>query len=488
MKKPRLWLLLFIVCLGSLLQAQDIYLSGLNEMTYIYRTAPDSLNSYFRDAFSFALGYKDFTMGAKFLAELPKYSTEQSQLQGELDPNRLTDKWTERYIEYAKDDLFIHAGTISESFGSGMIFRAWEDLEFDQDTRIDGFLVKFDRKLKLKALYAALPNNNQPTKTDLVYGADASLPIWFIKNIQLGASALTLRTLTPLNTYNQQDVFGGRVSASYEKWDAGAEYAVTSLHKNGAGNREGKGINAFTNFYLKPGFLASMSLGAVYKYYDNFEYRLQDLKTANYHNETLADNLVSGTDEEGIQGIVAITPVEGITFNANYAEGWNASYTKRMNDIYTNLEWQLGDKTLLAEYGHTEKLDKETDHWQKDLKPAINFSMPLGNKSLTTKFEYQYIQKVNHDESEWHYEPMLQVDLGLGKLSISTQAESFWKDGSDLTGGRYWANVEAKYGLFEHTDVTLFVGKQAGGKVCRNGICRYVAPFQGVKLEAVTRF
>jgi hypothetical protein len=49
-------------------------------------------------------------------------------------------------------------------------------------------------------------------------------------------------------------------------------------------------------------------------------------------------------------------------------------------------------------------------------------------------------------------------------------------------------SVQVKYPLFSETDILLLVGKEAGGKVCRNGICRYVAPFSGIKLEMTTRF
>jgi len=478
--------LMLLILIGSLTATEELYLNGLNETTYIYRTAQDSLNSYFRDAFSFSMGYKDFTLGIKFLAELPKYSTDQNQLMGELDSNRLGVRWNERYLEYSKDDLLLHGGTISESFGSGMIFRGWEDIEFDQDTRLDGFIAKYDKTIKLKALYGALPNRNQPTKLDLVYGADAELPL--LENIALGASALTLRTLNALNQYNQQDVFGGRINWNFDAWDGSIEYAQTSLFNNSGASHEGTGINGYTNLYMKPSFLKSFSIGAGYKYYDQFQYRTQDLKTYNYHNETLADNLPTGTDEEGIQGNVSLSPVEGLDYNANYAEAWNSAFTKRMNDMYNSLEWQLGKSTLLLEYGHTEKLDKVTDHWQKDLKPAVSYSLPLGTYSLTTKAEYEYIEKVNQDDKAWHYEPMLQIDLGMGKLSVSVASESQWKYSEDVMGSRYWANCEIKYAAFEHTDITVFAGKEAGGKVCRNGICRYVAPFQGVKLEAITRF
>jgi hypothetical protein len=476
-------ILLLVFCLSA---ANDLRLNGLNETTYIYRTAKDSLNSYFRDAFSFSLGYGDFIAGVKFLAELPKYSTDQTQLMDELTPSKLSLAWTERFIEFERDRLLLHGGTISESFGSGMVFRSWQDLEFDTDTRLDGLLVKYSGTLKLKALYGALPNRNQPDKYDLVYGADAEYPL--ASYITMGASALTLRTLTAFSTYNQQDVFGGRLGLATENMDGGVEYAVTSLMKNSGANHEGKAVNAYTNFYLKPAFLKSLTLGAGYKFYDNFQYRTQDLKTNNYHNETLADNQTTGADEEGLQGSFAAGLTENLAWNVSYAEAWNSAFSKRMNDFYTDLEWQLGTKSVLLEFSHTEKLDKTTDHWQQDLKPSASISMPLNKYSLTVKGEYQYIEKTTHDITGWHYEPLLQVDLGMGKVSVSASAESNWKYAEDITKGRYWANCEVKYALFEHTDLTLFGGREAGGKVCRNGVCRYVAPFQGIKAEIMTRF
>jgi len=495
-----LGLIALLTC--SLFAVDDLYLSGFNEVTYIYRTAQDSLNSYFRDAFSFSLNYKDFTIGTKFLAELPKYSNEQSQLLPELNANKLSTKWTERYLEFEKDNLILHGGTISESFSSGMVFRAWEDTEFDQDTRMDGFLVKYNKELKLKALYGALPNRNQPAKYDLVYGADTEYQIF--KGIDLGASLLTMRTLTLLNTYNQQDVYGGRLNWSLEAIDGSLEYATTSMMKNGTANYKGKGISAFTNVYLKPSFVNSITLGAGYKYYDKFNYRTQDLRTNTYHNETLADSQSTGDDEEGLQGIATIVFNDNVTGYINYAEAWNYNKSKQMNDFYASIESLLGSSTLLAEYGHIEKLDDNLSNWQKNIIPAIGIGIPLTNSSVNFKAECEYIEKVVFYEKTWHYEPKLQTDFSIGKMGLSLGMQTVWSEVIDENNGikvtflnqnlgyipayPYWVNCEVKYPLFAHTDITLFAGREAGGKVCRNGVCRFVAPFQGIKLEAVTRF
>ena len=43
---------------------------------------------------------------------------------------------------------------MEETFGSGMIFRSYENVELDEDYRVTGFKFGYDRGLRLKALYS----------------------------------------------------------------------------------------------------------------------------------------------------------------------------------------------------------------------------------------------------------------------------------------------------------------------------------------------
>jgi hypothetical protein len=102
--------------------------------------------------------------------------------------------------------------------------------------------------------------------------------------------------------------------------------------------------------------------------------------------------------------------------------------------------------------------------------------------------EYKVVSKQKHELESKHFEPKVQADFSLGKLSLSLGAQSQWEEIGEFMDSRYWASMEAKYPIFSHSDITVFAGKEAGGKVCRNGVCRYVAPFQGLKVELNTRF
>ncbi|PKN79914.1 MAG: hypothetical protein CVU48_03825 [Candidatus Cloacimonetes bacterium HGW-Cloacimonetes-1] len=476
-----LCILVIILAIGTLSAQNTLQINGLNEASFTYRTAEDSLNAYFRDAFAWSMNYRDFSFGMKFVAELPKYSTNQSELLGDLVSNKLDMDWKELFVSYSKDSFKVHAGTIMETFGVGMNFRSWEDLEFDKDNRIDGFLTSYDNKLKLKALYGAIANIDNPAIYDLAYGADAQYPLF--DALSLGATALTYRTYTPFNTYNQQDVFGGRGLISYGNFDAAVEYSQTELYKNNGISRDGTAIYANANLYLHP-----FQFGAAYKNYQDFFFRLQDLPAVNYHNETLADNQASGIDEEGAQGWITWNMNENWSLTGNYAEAWDSEFGKRMNDIYTALEWEDGYKLLGLEYSHVEKVDTDLDQWQAEMTPGLHGGTMLWGKMITTKAEYKYVEKRKHEITSSHYEPKLQADFSIGDVALSLGVQSHWTEVSELMDALYWTNVEAKYSLFEHTDLLVFAGKDAGGKVCRNGTCRYVAPFKGVKVELSTRF
>ena len=475
-------LLLAIAALGA---QNTLSLNGLNEAQYVYRTAQDSLNSYFRDSFGFNLGYKGFSFGMKFIAELPKYTISQSELLDELASERLSLGWKELYASYAKDAYLIHAGTIEETFGSGIVFRSYRDLELDEDYRVTGFKFAYDDKLRIKALYSGFPSPAAVGKYDLAYGADAEYPV--LEPLTLGASALALQTLIG-SSYKKDDIFAGRAKLRKGVLEINAEYAARDKNKS-----SDNGTAVYANALVA---LDAVQFGGAYKNYDDFAYydHLQDLPLANYHNETLADSQPSGLDEEGFQGWATFGFLEDFSLNLDYAEAWDSNKDLKMNDAHAGLDWAKNDLTATISYNHVEKVDDGTSHWQKETYPSFNLGFPAWGKNVALSGEFKTVEKtvldtdLNQYQDISHYEPKLQAEMALGKLGLSLGAQSWWKDLSNFADSRYWANLEATYPVLAGTDLIFFAGSEAGGKVCRNGVCRYVAPFSGLRLELNTRF
>lgn len=476
-------LLLLLLVSITLLSAQNVlFVNGSNEAKFIYRTVEDSLHTYFNDTFGFNLAYRNFGFGMKFIAELPKYSTEQTELLDELDSNRLELGWQELYASYEKDAWKIYTGITEESFGNGIVFRSYKDLEFDIDNRLESFLFSYNDAFKLKAIYGAIENPAINGKYDLAYGADVQSPNF--QGISLGASAMAFRNLLTTNIYNQRTVFAGRFNYATEYIDLQAEAAVSKLyHQPGIDTKNGKAIYVNGSYYFGP-----VTLGGAYKQYDKFQYRLNDLPTANYHNETLSDASATGEDEIGWQVFGTVSFTDGLDFTADYAEAFNSDKIKKMNDAFFALEYSGNSFSLLTSYSHIEKVDESSNSWQQDLIPALQTNFTWLKIPVQIQAEYKKVSKQRQEVESEHFEPKLQTDFTFKKLSLSLCAQSNWEEISAIFDSRYWASAQIKFPLFEHSDIILFGGKEAGGKVCRNGICRYVAPFEGLRVELNTRF
>jgi hypothetical protein len=71
-------------------------------------------------------------------------------------------------------------------------------------------------------------------------------------------------------------------------------------------------------------------------------------------------------------------------------------------------------------------------------------------------------------------------------LSLVTEAQM--EDLSSISDADFWLGATLSAAIVDNTSINLFVGKQKGGKLCQNGTCKYVMPFEGLKFEITTKF
>ena len=483
----KVFLVLLFLVVGLILSAGDFYVNGVNETQYVYKVAEDSLNSFFKDKFGFNLYYNNFVFGMKFIAELPKYDNYQSVKN--LNYSDISYEWTERFVSYSNDYMNILAGKFEEVFGTGMVFRGFQDEDFDIDTRLDGFLLSSDiADFHLKTLYGALPDKNNPNKFNIAYGADLEKNI--NENIMLGASALTYRKIHQLdNLYNHLNILGTKFALTFDLLELYGELAKFEDKKSEIGSpKDGYAIYSDANFYL-----GKFTLSGAYKNYRDFDYGINDLPTVNHSGEPLSGTYANGHDEEGIMGEISFIPNFENEIILNYSEGWNSDFSIRQNDIYSKLRHDFSNSSVIAEYSQTEKVDYNENNWEKISTPHLSFDFVMGKVPLLLKWETEIHQKKHrlaNDEliEDKYYEPQVQADFDFNGTGLSLIAAYHYHGWDDLMRNEALLGVELNLEIFNDTNLKFFAGKEKGGKICRNGTCRYQSKFKGIRIELTTSF
>ena len=468
--------LLFIIIISVVISYADIYISGFNQAEFIHRTAQDSLKNYFENELGVIVDYNKLSFGITFNAYLPKFNDE-----GPLQDLRTRDisyEWGERYLTYSGDNIGLKIGTLSESFGTGMTFRAYEDEDLNHDNRLEGAAIAYNyNRFKSKAIYGASPERDTEEKNDTFAGAEFSISDDYMT---FGASAIQIREMISSTNYSDRQVFSSNLSLYFNFMDIYGEYAYSELETEDM--TYGHAIYANSNLYF-----GDFTLSSFYKKFKNFNYDLNDLPTLNHADEILHEvGMVQ--DEEGAMGELTWDNSFAKVFTS-YAEAWSSDYNYRLSNGYVESSKSLGDNLLTLSYEHFERKDKSGDNWSKELTPTASIDIPFENGfSLYVKGHYTLIEKIHLGDSKEFVEPLFQTDVMYKNYALSIVTEAQMEDISTISDADFWVGATLSAAVVDNTNINLFVGKQKGGKLCQNGTCKYVKPFEGIKFEITTKF
>ena len=159
--------------------AQDFgNISGGFESTIQYYSDKDTLisnapqdniasNSYFKLDYN----YKNIYAGLQYEAYLPAIQGFPSIFEGNGIANY--------YLAYKTKMLHVTAGHIYEQFGSGIIFRSWEDRQIGINNAVRGININFNPTdyLRFKAIYGKQRLNLKETGDGIIRGIDAEIDV-----------------------------------------------------------------------------------------------------------------------------------------------------------------------------------------------------------------------------------------------------------------------------------------------------------------------
>ena len=148
-----------------------------------------------------------------------------------------------RYVGYENDMLSVTVGNFYEQFGTGLIFRAYEDRNLGLDNAMDGLSLRIRpfKGIAIKAVYGkqrfSFEGGRVINAPGIIRGFDVELGLndWFPK---LEEKELSIRAgfsmVSKFQAANHPDYilpqnvgsYGGRIDVSYKKFYANAEYII----------------------------------------------------------------------------------------------------------------------------------------------------------------------------------------------------------------------------------------------------------------------
>ncbi|MDA3814323.1 MAG: DUF6029 family protein [Candidatus Cloacimonetes bacterium] len=492
MKKT--FLLIILLSLTANLLYSELNLSGVDEREFINVNRIIENRNYFVNKLQIQAQYNPFRLGLKFDYYKPhfdKFMLINDDMSNEFIEDQLnTEKdeyyFDEYYLQYESDHWFAQAGTFEAVIGSGIVLHNFYDDDFESDSRLIGGYVNpvYDRwQMQLFGGVMESIDPNLEDEYDQVGALDAAVS--FTEKLTVGGSYVLHRELINADEdeFNNRTVYAGKLNFSSSLFDLHTEYATSKDDEDVTGSAIYSNIASY---------IGKFTLIGAYKNYENFDVRISDLPMVNHSGQILEHSWDAGKDEEGLMGEIRFLPNYENEFIVNYAEGWNSNFMVRLANFYSEFKHDFEVWSFKAEFESLEQLNKEdTNRWYKEITPTLTFDFLVKESPVLIKAEYQYKEEDKIIGNYSHFEPRLQTDIAIGNYSLSVAVENQIGDSDspeDGDDGEYWIGGELATTIFNNTDLRLFYGKEKGGIVCRNGVCKNQAEFDGIRLSVTTTF
>ncbi len=509
---------LLLLGLGNtgLVAAQDFSIRGSNLLrwargdAYLQGSATRVQQEWFENITNVALSYKDLQMGIRHSLFQP---SEFGEEQGGIEAIDF------KYLEYRYSNLVFTAGNFYATAGRGLALNLYQDYALNFDSNLEGLKFEFDAdKLHLLALRgrsypSTSPEGSRVRENDL-------------EGVMLRGSPLSWGSLAgyyfylPEESYPETRMPGGFMDLNL----AGAGfYAESALQYVQDGSSDPYYGNYLALDYAGAGY------GIVVDYKDyNFKkfgtYSAGGVTSSEplaYQNPPLVQrefttNLLARhphiplfEDEVGFQVEGTVQPLETLTLVANFSR----SSTHRGGSVIPSLHeedapfWQAfmeaehtwpASHFLRLDFGVNEEVKvsgsenaRVSYFWQRKQGGAAEGTYYLNNRySFSLHVESLHLEDIIEEENFWEYYAAFNLSRApWGGITLSfertedpdEQNRSFWiKD--------YWVGSELDVNFLERHNLLLFVGQDRGGIKCTSGRCRYVDPFEGVKVTLRSTF
>lgn len=442
-----------------------------------------------------------------------------------LDPNEVySDQGLAFYSANKRvGKLDITAGHFYDQFGSGIIFRAFEDRILGLDYAVNGLNLKYDFKddFRIKA-FTGRQKNRFGTHDQVMKGINLEKDFYISDYLSVYSGAgLVNRTLdkhtmdllaTEINSYALEDrfipkynVFAGTVfnTVVYKNFNWYIEYAyktaeaIRNLEGNQFINQDGHVLYTSLIYSIK-----GLGISMQHKQTKGFTLRTSPFTsflvgTLNYmppmskqHSKILPARYSISAQELGeiaTQADITYSPnrKNTITINATYVtddsrkELFHEYYLDYYHKFRTNFKATIGLQTIYYDkVAYENKLEPSVTTFTTFSEFVYNI-----NREKSFRWELQYL-RTKQDHGDFFF-GLIEFNIAPHySFSIADMINTKPLKVSDV---KHYYNFFVAYSL-NQTRFSLAYVKQVEGVVCTGGVCRVEPAFSGLKFNLTTSF
>jgi hypothetical protein len=497
-------IIFLIICFSSFGQSTSVSFESTSQKYFEDKKSgvilPDNIygsNNYL----SFTCNYKNFTAGLRYESYLPV-------LQGYSNVYNKSDI-ANKYITFTNDFVTITAGNFYEQFGSGLIYRSYEERQLGMDNSTYGVKVIFNPTdyLSIKAINGQQRNGFEIGK-GMLKGADLSLflseltKLPVLKDIQIGYSFL--------NKYEDytgtNKDFDGSVNSESYRLDYNNDFSSLYIEYVKKDNDlfdskllEGKSLYINSSLYI-----GDLSISGSYRKLENMESRSE----RQAQSTELFVNYIPTLTKQHKYSLCNVY-VYAVNTNDEVAYQFDVYYS--INDYLFALNHSSAQKTTVS--------NNEPENGRLFTSTSLEISKEWGNfKSKLLVNNIFYGQKAIEENGLDEIKSFVAVaDItyqASSKLSFRTEFQHLWNE----SDSKNWAAVLLETSFAPHwtvfvgddynyggegknhyynsgfsytvnsTQIMMSYGLTKGGLNCVGGVCRFLPRTKALTLSLTTKF
>ncbi len=445
------------------------------------------------------------------------------------------------YLRFQKNNWDVTAGYFFDQFGSGLLFRTWEDRLLGINNSVAGVRVKyhFDKGPSLTA-FAGNPRVGIKLSESTLMGVNAEMSLQDLGNkfpdIHLGAGVVSrIQKPETSRVPGSVELYSGRISASMGRFDMGFEYVYKTsdaLYSNGVLQDlvlfDGDAY-LFNIGYSRPGLGTNLSLRRA----ENIQLYAQRNLEGNLYNTGIVNYVpaLSKIHDYFLANIYVYTAQTGISMNeqkvGEIGFQWD-TYIKLKRKTFLGgkygtriafnwSRWHGLDaqfNPLLGNY--TRSFARPGELYFQDINVEIKkkINKKIKGALVLIKQDYNQYRIEGHEGmvrdfiavTDWTYRlpHYSSVRMEVEHLFTEQDLKNWAAAGIEYTHrGKlgFFATDMYNYGSTKihyynlgvvYNDgsnrLSMSYARQRGGLICVGGVCRYVPPNKGIQINLSLRF